>query len=257
MTTLMVLLSATLMIMGTLGGWKLMLNSACSAENWRQEVSTSTKRLKTKGIPQWSFKSLSSCSSSITRWEFKGSFLKNEKGSVEFLGASLLLILTLALGLMIHLWNHRHNQISEHFKQTLCLKEAILETNLMVSRINKLNVAISTGEVTSWALILLGIGLATKPTWEQVKKTLQLAQEAQWIKSQAKLLSLKQKSCSLPPHIWLSPYKWSGRLSRGIDGRALMRSKQSLWPIKTPLMIYFARWKSASELSPTLNWEIY
>lgn len=234
-----------------------MLKSACSAENWRQEVNIKTKRLKTISFPSWNLPGHSSCSTSTTHWNFKGHFLKNQKGSLEIFGVSLLFVLITVLGLLIHLWQYRYEQVNEHLKQTLCLKEAMLETHLMVARINKLNSAILAGEVTSWALVLVGVGLATKPSWEQVKKALQVAQELQWLNSQRILLSLKKKSCSLPLTVWPSPYKWNGKLARSLDGRALMRSRQSIWPIKTPLMTYVARWKSSNDFSPNLIWEVY
>lgn len=258
MSSLLVASMTVVMFLGTLGGWQLVLRSACSAQNWKQEIVQTSKRLKTTKLPYWLLHQRSTCPSSLSKWNFQGKLATNQKGSAELLGCIFLTLIASAIGLMICLWQLRHQQVSLHLKQTLCLKTAILETNQMVSRINRMNIAITSGEVTSLALIFVGgIGLATRANWEKIKRALQLAQEVQWMKSQAILIKLKRNRCNLPPHILLSPYQWRGRLVRSFDGRALMRGKQSLWPVKTPLLLYVAQWKSGGELSPHLQWEIY
>lgn len=189
-------------------------------------------------------------------WPIRGQFVRNQKGSAELLTVGLLFVLTLGLTLMTLVWQRRYREVNEHLKQTLCLKTAMLETNQLVSRINKVNAVIVAGEVTSWALMITGIGLAVKPSWENVKRALQISQNVLWLNSQRTMLSLKTQGCKLPLALWPSPYQWNGRLARGIDGRALMRTKASLWVTRTPLMVHWARWKSQSELSPTLQWEM-
>ena len=256
MTILSTIFFSTAMLITSLGGWRLYLRSLCASDHWRMEVKQQTARLKRQRIPSWRA-GTTSCYGSTVHWEFEGKFAKGQEGSVELLGAGLLLAFTLAIMLMVGLWSRRHAQVQEHLKQTLCLKAAMLETNLLVKRINRVNAVIAKGEVTSWSLILLGgIGLVLKPEWEKVKKGLQLFQELQWGYGQKEFLKLKQQGCKLPLALWPSPYHWQGSLARGIDGRALMRGQQSLWVMSTPLTTHWARWKSTSDLSPTLSWEM-
>lgn len=247
---------STVMLIGVLGGWNLTLRSVCASSNWQKEVKDGTQRLKGKtSFP--SFPRKTSCQSSLTHWRFTGKFVKNQKGSVELMGLMLLVAMTAAVALLISVWEHRHRQVEEHLRQTLCLKTAMLETNQLVTRINKLNAAILAGEVTSWGLVLLGgFGVALKPSWEQAKKAMQIAQEAQWLLSHKEFLKMKNSGCKLPLALWAGPYKWQGRLKRSVDGRALMRTQDSLWVMTTPLSVHWARWKVPHGQSWKIQWEL-
>ena len=255
MGALMAVSVAALLFFATAGGFGLALRSVCGAQRWKDEVRRGTERLKDRpSIPFWS--GPTSCRGHGS-WTFKGEFVRNQKGSIEALSCGLLVVLCFALVLQVVVWQKRLNQVQDHFRQTLCLKNAMLETKSMITRLNKINAVIVAGEVSSLALILTGIGIAARPTWEQVKKGLQLTQEGLWLKSQAEFAALKSKGCRLPITLWPSPYQWQGLLKRAPDGHALMRSQSLWWAVRTPLTNYVVQWKVVSDLSPLVSWTVW
>lgn len=237
------LLIGSLLCLSLVSGWHLILRSTGAAQTWRQEVRRGTDQLKGGfHLPG--------------KWRPRGHFSSNQSGSLEALGCACLLALVFALALQALVWQRRLSEVRRHLHQTLCLKHVILETEELVKRINTLNAAIVAGEVSSWALILVGIGIAARPQWEQVKKALQLAQDAQWLKSEAEFLALKRQGCALALPLLASPYRWYAGLGRGADGRALLREHRQAWFLTTPLARYGVSWHIPSELKPSMTWEV-
>lgn len=244
------------LLVAVLGGWRLTLRSVCNANNWRAEIQQGTARLKGSSRSYWPTMQ-SNCSLKVTKWKFGGKFVQGQKGSVELLSAGLVFLVALMIVFLATLWKLRQKQVDQHLKQTLCLKAAMLETNFMVRRINRINQILVAGEAASWVSVAVaGLGLPAKLSWQRLKKLLQGLQELQWARSQAQFFKLKREGCRLPHASWAGPYQWQGQLKRGVDGRARMRARQSLWMTRTPLMTHWARWVSDGELALGLTWEL-
>ncbi len=246
---------ATVMLVACAGAFRGALRSLCAADHWRREVRRAAEASKTRSSPILGWAS-SGCQMPRRVWRFEGKIAGGERGSLELWGAGLLLALTSLLLLQALIWRHRQAQIREHFHQSLCLKEVVGETRRLIADVGALNQAIMAGEVSTWALTFLGgIGLVVRPNWEQVKKGLQLAQEARWSAYGAQLVRLRSSRCRLPLPVWAGPYLRDWRMQRTPDGRAKNRASGS-WMWQTPLTTYRVHFELAAPQARTARWVV-
>jgi len=242
-------LLATVMLLGCAGALRGALQSLRAADRWRAEVRQAAEDSKGR----WRGQRLRT---SPRVWRFEGKLVRDERGSLELWGVGLILALTSLLALQALIWRRRQAEVRDHFHQTLCLKEAIGETRRLVVDMGALNQAILAGETSTWALTLLGgIGIAVRPSWEQVKKALQLAQEVRWTAYSGELVRLRVTRCRLPLEIWAGPYERTWALVRTPDGRAKNRPSGT-WVWTTPLSQYRVRWELTRPQDRRARWVV-
>lgn len=182
--------------------------------------------------------------------------LTNEQGLMEAPAMVLLLLLSILIGVQAMIWQRKLTQAREHHRQTLCLKEAMLETERLTRIIGTLNQMLAAGSVSQGiGLFFPGAGWLLSAKWEKAKKVLMKLQEAAWWNSQRHFAAQKGRGCKLPFQIFQTPYAHGTQLERRF-GLAKMREKILPWPHKTPWVVYLVHWKLETELATKLDWTV-
>ncbi len=182
--------------------------------------------------------------------------ITNQKGLMEAPAMVLLLLLSILIGVQALIWQRKLIQARQHHQQTLCLKEAMLETERLTKVIGTLNQMLAAGSVSQGiGLFFPGAGWLVSAKWEKAKKVLMKLQEAAWWNSQRVFSAQKLRGCQLPLPFLQTPYEHNLKFERRFT-LAKKRAKLTPWPYKTPWMIYLVHWNLESELATKLDWTV-
>jgi hypothetical protein len=182
--------------------------------------------------------------------------ITNQKGLMEAPAMVLLLLLSILIGVQALIWQRKLIEARRHHQQTLCLKEAILETERLTKVIGSINQMLAAGSVSQGiGLFFPGAGWLLSAKWEKAKKVLMKLQEAAWWNSQRVFTSQKLSGCKLPAQFYQTPYEHGIKLERRFN-LAKKRKNVVPWPYKTPWMVYVVHWKLETELATKLDWTV-
>jgi hypothetical protein len=180
----------------------------------------------------------------------------NQEGFMEAPSFILLLLLSSLLLGQLLVWQKRRADLRQHHREVICAKKAMLITESLVSKVNTLNLMLSSGKVAQIiGLLFPGKGWLVAANWEKAKKIIMGLQEAAYLEAQFKYLKLKNERCSLPWKIFLTPYKHKLKFARSLDA-TILRSESDEWTIKTPLLHYRITWALESNLQTKINWKV-
>lgn len=182
--------------------------------------------------------------------------IDNQKGLLEAPAMALLLLLSILIGVQALIWQRKLTQAREHHRQTLCLKEAMLETERLTKIIGTINQMLAAGNVSQGiGLFFPGAGWLMTAKWEKAKKVLMKLQETAWWNSQRVFSAQKFTGCKLPPQFFQTPYEHGLEFDRRFT-IAKTRTNVAPWPHKTPWMVYLVHWKLENELATELEWTV-
>lgn len=178
----------------------------------------------------------------------------NQEGFIEGPYLLFLLFTTTLMLIHLHLVSTQYKKFSGHLKQTLCLKEYLVDINQLISKINRLNQGLKmTSNLSSISFLIPG-GLSTSLTLEKIKKIIKETQNALHLKH---LISLKThyiNGCRPPMNLNMTPYKMNGlRLLRDAQDLTILRYhlQNSIWD--TPLEKYYLKVNFDSSLSTKMK----
>ncbi len=181
----------------------------------------------------------------------------NQSGFIE--GPYLLFLLFTTCLLLIHIYkvSHEYKRLSIHYKETLCIKEYLVDFKILVNRINRLNLAlVSANTIQSIAILIpggIGASLSTQKIKQLIKTTQEMIHSQFILNQQAKRIN----GCHPPLTFAQSPYQMQGiKLVRDWQDLTILRSivKKGSW--STPMSQNLITIRLTSNISTQMMVEI-
>lgn len=155
------------------------------------------------------------------------SILSNQKGNVTFYGMLLLTFMSFIFVHFIYIQQKNYLEIKDRSTVFLCQKSYINYTEKFIKHVEILNFGLkSQTAIQLIGIFFPGINLATMSSAE-IKRLIQLKQQAELVSYLKNLTFLKNNQCSFDPNIYKTPYMLSVLdFKRNTIGETIMRNKQ-------------------------------